>query len=147
MKFLNLLSFHFCPPGSQSGFRIRIRIHWPDWIRIQSLVRFGSETLLKRCVYTFLKCRFVDILLLAQKTEFSCAWKLFWTWLTAVKSACLPSLCVVSESAEREAWRVWVIGKERGNSLVICRSTATPPARYKQLSRGPYSLVVQFPLW
>ncbi len=30
---------HFCPPGSRSGFRIRI--HWPDWIRIQS----GSETL------------------------------------------------------------------------------------------------------
>ncbi len=26
---------HFCPPGSGSGFRIRIRIHWPDWIRIQ----------------------------------------------------------------------------------------------------------------
>jgi hypothetical protein len=21
---------HFCPPGSGSGFRIRIRIHWPD---------------------------------------------------------------------------------------------------------------------
>jgi hypothetical protein len=30
---------HFCPPGSGSG--IRIRIHWPDWIRIQS----GSATL------------------------------------------------------------------------------------------------------
>ncbi len=69
--------------------------------------------------------------------------KVIWTCLTAVKPACLPSLCVVSESAEREAWRVWVIGKERGNSLVICRSTATPPARYKQLSRGPYSLVVR----
>jgi hypothetical protein len=29
---------HFCPPGSRSGFgfRIRIRIHWPDWILIQS---------------------------------------------------------------------------------------------------------------
>ncbi len=25
---------HFCPPGSGSGFRIRIRIHLPDWIRI-----------------------------------------------------------------------------------------------------------------
>ncbi len=25
---------HYCPPGSGSGseFRIRIRIHWPDWI-------------------------------------------------------------------------------------------------------------------
>ncbi len=33
---------HFCPPGSVSGFRIRIRIHWPGWIRIQS----GSATLL-----------------------------------------------------------------------------------------------------
>jgi hypothetical protein len=27
---------YFCPPGSGSGFRIRIRIHWPDW--------FGSES-------------------------------------------------------------------------------------------------------
>ncbi len=39
---------HFCPPGSGSGSRIpdpdpgfRIRIHWPNWIRIQS----GSATL------------------------------------------------------------------------------------------------------
>jgi hypothetical protein len=31
----------FCPLGSGSGFRIRIRIHWHDWIRIQS----GSATL------------------------------------------------------------------------------------------------------
>ncbi len=37
MKFLNF--FSCC--GSGSGFRIWIRIHWPDWIRIQS----GSETL------------------------------------------------------------------------------------------------------
>ncbi len=29
---------HFWPPGSGSGFRIRIRIHWPDWI----LIQFGS---------------------------------------------------------------------------------------------------------
>ncbi len=34
---------HFCPPGTGSGFRIRIRIHWPDWIRIQS----GSGSLLQ----------------------------------------------------------------------------------------------------
>ncbi len=33
---------HFCPPGSGSGFRIRIRIHWPGlnpdpiWIRIRN---------------------------------------------------------------------------------------------------------------
>ncbi len=26
---------HFCPPGSGSGFRIRIRNHWSDWIRIR----------------------------------------------------------------------------------------------------------------
>ncbi len=26
---------YFCPPGSGSGFRVRIRIHWPDWIRIR----------------------------------------------------------------------------------------------------------------
>ncbi len=31
----------FCPPGSGSGFRIRI--HWPDWTRIQS--GSGPETL------------------------------------------------------------------------------------------------------
>ncbi len=35
---------HFCPPGSGSGFRIRIRIHWSDWIRIQSGYR--SEILI-----------------------------------------------------------------------------------------------------
>ncbi len=36
---------HFCPPGSRSGFRIRIRIHWPDdWIRIH--YGSGSETLI-----------------------------------------------------------------------------------------------------
>ncbi len=34
---------HFCPPGSGSGFRILIRIHWPDWIWIQS--GSGSATL------------------------------------------------------------------------------------------------------
>ncbi len=46
MNFYKLLSTfvgHFCPPGSGSGFRIRIRIHRPDWIRIQS----GSTTLKK----------------------------------------------------------------------------------------------------
>ncbi len=26
---------HFCSPSSGSGFRIRIRIHWPDWILIR----------------------------------------------------------------------------------------------------------------
>jgi len=39
---------HFCPPGSGSGFRIRIRIHWPDWIRIQSGSGHGSATQKKR---------------------------------------------------------------------------------------------------
>ncbi len=48
---------HFCPPGSGSGFRIRIGIHWPDWIRIQtgSGSRSGSETL----VCTFVICAVV----------------------------------------------------------------------------------------
>ncbi len=32
---------HFCPPGSGSGFRIRI--HWPDWIRIQSGSRSNPD--------------------------------------------------------------------------------------------------------
>ncbi len=27
---------HFCPPVSGSRFLIRIRIHWPDWIRIRN---------------------------------------------------------------------------------------------------------------
>ncbi len=44
MKFLNFFSTfvgHNCPPGSGSGFRIRdrIRIHWPDWIRIRFRIR------------------------------------------------------------------------------------------------------------
>ncbi len=42
-KFFSTFVGHFCSPGSGSGFRIRIRIHWPDWIRIQS--GSGSETL------------------------------------------------------------------------------------------------------
>ncbi len=35
---------NFYPPGSGSGFRIRIRIwiHWTDWIRIQSGSGYGS---------------------------------------------------------------------------------------------------------
>ncbi len=41
MKFFTFVC-HFCPPGSGSGFQIRIRIYWPDWIRIQ----FGSGTLM-----------------------------------------------------------------------------------------------------
>ncbi len=40
---------HCCPPGSGSGFRICIRIHWPEWIRIQS--GSGSETLAESGVY------------------------------------------------------------------------------------------------
>ncbi len=36
---------HFCPPGSGSGFRIRIRILWPDLIRSHSESGSGSETL------------------------------------------------------------------------------------------------------
>ncbi len=45
MKFHNFSTFvvHFCPPGS--GLRKRIRIHWPDWIRIQ--FGSGSATLQK----------------------------------------------------------------------------------------------------
>ncbi len=39
---------YFCPPGCGSWFRIRIQIHWSDWIWIQS----GSETLvfIKECM-------------------------------------------------------------------------------------------------
>jgi hypothetical protein len=35
---------HCCPPGSGFGFRIRIRIYRPDWIRIQ--LGSGSATML-----------------------------------------------------------------------------------------------------
>ncbi len=38
---------HFCPPGSDSVFKLRIRIQWSDWIRIQSGSGSGSETLSK----------------------------------------------------------------------------------------------------
>ncbi len=41
--FFSTFVGNFCPPGSGSGFRIRIQIHWPHWIRIQS--GSGSETL------------------------------------------------------------------------------------------------------
>ncbi len=38
-NFLIFFTFvgHFCPPASRSWYRIRIRIriHWPDWIRIR----------------------------------------------------------------------------------------------------------------
>ena len=38
---------HFCPPGSGSGpvFKLRIRIQWSDWIRIQYGSGSGSTTL------------------------------------------------------------------------------------------------------
>jgi hypothetical protein len=44
--FFSTFVGHFCPPGSGSGFRIRIliRIHWPDWIRIQFRSRSGSTS-------------------------------------------------------------------------------------------------------
>ncbi len=41
-KFFSTFVGLFCPPGSGPG--LRIRIHWPDWIRIQS--GSGSATLL-----------------------------------------------------------------------------------------------------
>ncbi len=34
INFFSTFVDHFCPPGSGSGFRIRI--HWPDWIRIRN---------------------------------------------------------------------------------------------------------------
>ncbi len=37
---------HFCPPGSGSVFKLRIRIQWSDWIRIQYGSGSGSETLI-----------------------------------------------------------------------------------------------------
>ncbi len=45
--FLFFSSFvgHFSPPRSGSGFRLWIRIHWPDWIRIR--LGSGSATLVQ----------------------------------------------------------------------------------------------------
>ncbi len=45
-----LILFYFCGSFLPSWIRIRIRIHGPDWIRIQS--RSGSETL----VFSILSC-------------------------------------------------------------------------------------------
>ncbi len=52
MKFLIFFTFvgHFRPPWSGSGFRILIRIHWLDRIRIQS--GSGSETLCQASKYS-----------------------------------------------------------------------------------------------
>jgi hypothetical protein len=51
--FKTKIFFYFCgsffPPGSGSRFRIRIRIHWPDWIRIQ--LGSGSATLVKNNLF------------------------------------------------------------------------------------------------
>ncbi len=33
---LSIFVGHFCPPGSGFRIRIRIRIQWPDWIRIRN---------------------------------------------------------------------------------------------------------------
>ncbi len=38
---------NFCPPGSGSGFRIRIRIHWHDWVR----TRISFSGFLLSCLY------------------------------------------------------------------------------------------------
>ncbi len=44
---------HFCPPGSGSGsvFKLRIRIQWSDWIRIQYGSGSRSETLVTNKVF------------------------------------------------------------------------------------------------
>ncbi len=48
---------HFCPPGSESGsgFRVRIRMHWPDLIRIQ--FGSGSATLVMAILMQFVRKR------------------------------------------------------------------------------------------
>ncbi len=48
---------NFCPPGSESGsgFRIRIRMHWPDWIRIQ--LGSGSATRVTAILLQFVRKR------------------------------------------------------------------------------------------
>jgi hypothetical protein len=55
MKFLNFFQLLWVifalldsDPYSGSGFRTRIRIHWPDWIRIE--YGSGSETLVDRVI-------------------------------------------------------------------------------------------------
>ncbi len=72
MKFLILSIFfvgHFCPPISGSGFRIWNRIHWLDWIRIQ------SETL----IFSFLfSCRWESVLWYAMAWSSTCGRYLWW---------------------------------------------------------------------
>jgi hypothetical protein len=50
-NFFSTFVGNFCPPGSGSGFRIRIRIHRPDWIRIQS--GSGSTTLSGTSIFSY----------------------------------------------------------------------------------------------
>ncbi len=54
-----LIFFYFCGSCLPPWFRIRIRIHWPDWIRIQS--GSGSETLSKIDASLCWTCSFTDL--------------------------------------------------------------------------------------
>ncbi len=45
----------FCPP--RSGFRIRIRIHWPDWIRIRGHFCHCYTSLVGKSFYNITLCR------------------------------------------------------------------------------------------
>ncbi len=63
---------HFCPPGSGSGFKLRIRIQWSDWIRIQygSGYGSGSETLVQRPFWDWKSGNWV----LVNFGKFPCSW-------------------------------------------------------------------------
>ncbi len=54
--FFSNFTGNFCLPGSGSRFRIRIRIHWPDWNRIQ--LGAGSTTLFYYWIFVSLSCEF-----------------------------------------------------------------------------------------
>ncbi len=70
IKFLSLFSIfvgHFCPPGF--GSRFRIRIHWPDWIRIRNTVQKTKKSFVSLLlVRVFIILLYVVARILASRT-------------------------------------------------------------------------------
>ncbi len=81
---------HFCPPGSRSWFRIRIRIHWPDWIRIQYGSASGSDWI--RIHNTVQNT--------GNKTSYAVVGWEMWMWNVVSQWSCPPSW------ARTKGWRL-----------------------------------------
>ncbi len=78
-----LVNLDAAESGSGSGFRIRIWIHWPDWIRIQYRTGSGSETVIKTSVSmvgTGVHTTFPPIFVWLVGTE-CCMNPVHWLWL------------------------------------------------------------------